>query len=119
MWRVRSFAVVSTLLVLCPVIPKAGETSVGIASFYGARHEGRRTASGEIFDRHQLTAAHRTLAMGAIIDVLNLENGRRATLRINDRGPFRRGRVLDVSERAAQELDFVHKGTARIRIDRR
>jgi rare lipoprotein A len=88
----------------------------GIASWYGKRYHGRRTASGEIFDMNSGTAAHRTLPFGTRVQVTNLENGRSAVLKINDRGPFVRRRIIDVSRRAAQELGFVHQGTARVRV---
>ncbi len=93
-----------------------GYDTVGIASWYGKRYHGRRTASGEIFDMNSGTAAHRTLPFGTRVQVTNLENGRSAVLKINDRGPFVRRRIIDVSWRAAQELGFVRQGTARVRV---
>lgn len=88
----------------------------GIASWYGADFHGKRTANGEDYDMNTLTAAHRTLPMPSIVRVTNLENGRSLKLRINDRGPFARGRILDVSRRGAQLLGFDVKGTARVRV---
>lgn len=88
----------------------------GIASWYGAEFHGRRTANGEVFDKNQLTGAHRTLQLPSLVRVTNLENGRSTVLRINDRGPFSRGRILDVTEAAAQALGFRLQGTARVRI---
>jgi rare lipoprotein A len=93
-----------------------GYDAVGIASWYGRRYHGRRTASGEIFDMNSATAAHPTLPFGTRVQVTNLENGRSVVLRINDRGPFVRRRIIDVSRRAAQVLGFVQKGTARVRV---
>ncbi len=93
-----------------------GYDAVGIASWYGRRYHGRRTASGEIFDMNLATAAHPTLPFGTRVQVTNLENGRSVVLRINDRGPFVRRRIIDVSRRAAQVLGFVQKGTARVRV---
>ncbi len=93
-----------------------GYDTVGIASWYGKRYHGRRTASGEIFDMNSGTAAHRTLPFGTRVEVTNLENGRSAVLKINDRGPFVRRRIIDVSRRVAQELGFVQQGTARVRV---
>ena len=90
---------------------------VGYASFYNRSFEGRRTASGERYDRHRLTAAHRTLPFGSRVRVTNLENGTSVILEVNDRGPFRKGRVIDVSERAARELGFYRAGTARVRVE--
>mgnify|MGYP003668854462 CR=1 FL=1 len=89
----------------------------GTASWYGPGFHGKRTANGEIFDQYAMTAAHKTLQMPAIIRVTNLENGRKVVLRVNDRGPFARGRILDVSKGAAQKLGFVNKGTARVRVE--
>ncbi len=93
-----------------------GYDAVGIASWYGRRYHGRRTASGEIFDMNSATAAHPTLPFGTRVQVTNLENGRSLVLRINDRGPFVRRRIIDVSRRAAQALGFVQKGLARVRV---
>ncbi len=89
----------------------------GIASWYGPQFHGNYTANGEIFDMNELTAAHRTLQMPSIARVTNLENGRSVIVRINDRGPFKRGRVLDLSSRAADLLDVKTKGTAKVRIE--
>ena len=89
----------------------------GFASFYGREFRNRRTASGERFDPNQLTAAHRTLPFGTRVKVTNLHNGRQVVVRINDRGPFARGRVLDLSRAAARRLGFVEIGVARVRLD--
>ena len=99
--------------------PKEEFTKVetGIASWYGPNFHGKRTANGEIYDQYALTAAHRTLQMPSIVRVTNLENGRSLILRVNDRGPFARGRVLDVSKRGAELLGFKKAGTARIRLE--
>ena len=88
----------------------------GAASWYGDAYHGRTTASGEPFDMRELTAAHRRLPFGTVVRVENLENGREVELRINDRGPFVQGRVLDVSRRGAEELGFLHEGTAEVRL---
>ncbi len=92
-------------------------SETGIASWYGPQFHGKQTANGEIFDKYELTAAHRTLQMPSIIRVTNLTNGRSVILRVNDRGPFAKERVLDVSERAATLLGFKNHGTTRVRID--
>jgi len=89
----------------------------GTASWYGPGFHGKRTANGEVFDQYAMTAAHKTLQMPAIIRVTNLENGRNVVLRVNDRGPFAQGRILDVSKGAAQKLGFLNKGTARVRVE--
>jgi len=89
----------------------------GIASWYGKKFHGRATANGEIYDMNQLTAAHRTLPLPSIVRVINLENGRAIRVRVNDRGPFARGRIIDLSRRGAQLLGFRYKGTARVRVE--
>lgn len=94
-------------------------TETGDASWYGGHADGlagKSTANGEVMDPAKLTCAHRTLPLDSYIQVENLENGRRATLRINDRGPFIRGRILDVSRQAAVDLGFLEKGLTRVRI---
>jgi rare lipoprotein A len=96
---------------------KFNHSEQGISSWYGPGFHGKRTANGEIFNKYDLTAAHRTLQMPSLVRVTNLENGRSIVLRVNDRGPFARGRVLDVSERAAELLGYKNKGTAKIRVD--
>lgn len=88
----------------------------GLASWYGRERQGRRTASGEPFDSAQLTAAHRTAAFGSAALVTNLANGRTVWVRINDRGPALPERVLDLSYAAAQQLDMVSTGVARVKI---
>ncbi len=88
----------------------------GIASWYGPQFHGKRTANGEIFDMNELTAAHRTLQMPALVRVTNLENGRSLIVRVNDRGPYKRGRIIDLSKRAAELLGYKEKGTAKVRL---
>lgn len=90
----------------------------GLASYYGPGLHGRPTASGERFDMHALTAAHRTLGFGSCVRVVNQENGRSVEVRVNDRGPFKKGRVIDVSLAAAKKLGLVEKGLARVRLYR-
>lgn len=92
-------------------------SQTGIASWYGAEFAGRRTANGEIFDPNELTAAHKTLQMPSLVRVTNLENGRSLVVRVNDRGPFTKSRVIDVSRRSAELLGFKSKGTAKVRLD--
>jgi rare lipoprotein A len=101
-----------------PPIPDASPVfEMGLASWYGEFHHGRLTASGEIFDMTQLTAAHPTLPLGTRLRVTNLENGRAVQVRVNDRGPYVGGRVLDLSRRAARMLDMVERGVAPVRLD--
>lgn len=90
---------------------------VGIASWYGKKFHGRRTANGEIYDMNALTAAHPTLPMPTRVRVTNLENGKQLVLRVNDRGPFVNGRIIDVSRRAARLLGFERQGTAKVRVE--
>ncbi|MBY0324669.1 MAG: septal ring lytic transglycosylase RlpA family protein [Reyranella sp.] len=92
-------------------------TETGVASWYGPGFHGKSTANGESYDQSERTAAHRTLQMPAIVRVTNLDNGMTTVVRINDRGPFARSRIIDLSRTAAQELDIVRNGTARVRID--
>jgi rare lipoprotein A len=88
----------------------------GIASWYGREEQGKPTADGETFDRHEMTAASRKLPFNTIVRVTNEENGRSVQVRINDRGPFVKGRVLDLSEAAADTLDMKSSGTAPVKI---
>ena len=88
----------------------------GLASWYGEQFEGRLTANGEIFDLNQLTAAHKTLPMPSIVEVVNLQNGRALRLRVNDRGPFVDGRIIDLSRHAARLLGFERNGTTWVRV---
>lgn len=89
----------------------------GVSSWYGPKFHGKKTANGETYDMNALTAAHRTLPLPSVVRVINLKNGRSLNLRVNDRGPFARGRIIDVSRRAAQLLGFQRAGTARVRVE--
>jgi len=88
----------------------------GIASWYGEDFHGKSTANGELYDMNALSAAHRTLPLPTIVRVTNLQNGKSILLRVNDRGPYARGRIIDVSKRAADLLGFQRNGTARVRV---
>ena len=99
-----------------PTAPPAPVSAVGKASWYGAFHHGRRTASGEIFDMHALTAAHRTLPLGTRLRVTNLSNGKSVDLRVNDRGPTIRSRIIDVSRGVATALDAVATGVFPVKL---
>lgn len=99
-----------------PSVTAARQT--GVASWYGKDFHGRRTAGGEQFDKDGLSAAHRTLPLGSMVRVTNLENSRNITLRVNDRGPFIKSRVIDLSYGAARELGFAAEGTAQVMIER-
>lgn len=92
------------------------EIGSGLASYYGDELAGNRTASGERFDPGAMTAAHRTLAFGSKVRVTNMANGQSVVVRINDRGPFGRGRVIDISHAAAREIGMHRSGTAKVRM---
>lgn len=92
-------------------------SEVGIASWYGSDFHNKKTANGEIYDMNTLTAAHRTLPLPSIVKVTNLENGRSLVLRVNDRGPYAKNRIIDISKRGAQLLGFQTKGTAKVRVE--
>jgi len=93
-----------------------GYVERGYASWYGPGFHGNKTASGEVYDSHQLTAAHRTLPLGSVVQVRSLTNGRRVTVRINDRGPFVKGRIIDLSFAAAQALAMAGPGTDQVEL---
>ena len=90
----------------------------GIGSWYGSKHgfHGKKTANGDLYNKHMLTAAHRTLPMPSMVKVTNLANNKAIIVMVNDRGPFSKGRIIDVSESAAKLLDFKQKGTAKLRV---
>ena len=112
--------VLIAVAVLLPAPAAAEEPSTqnmeGMASWYGGEFQGRLTANGEVFDTYQFTAAHRTLPFGTIVRVTRLDNGREVDVRINDRGPFVEGRVIDLSLAAAQVLEMTGVGVARVRL---
>lgn len=89
----------------------------GFASWYGGKFHGRLTSSGEVFDTNEMTAAHRTLPFGTVVKVTNLDNGRSTVVKINDRGPFVEGRVIDLSRAAAEEIDMLGQGVARVSLE--
>ena len=90
---------------------------IGMASYYADDYHGKRTANGEIYDMHAMTAAHNELDFGTLIRVTNLGNGKSVTVRINDRGPLVEGRILDLSYAAARKLDMIGSGSAKVRIE--
>lgn len=127
MFRCSTVLLVAALLTGFAVDTLAGQAKrprraqVGLASYYGPGLNGEETASGEVFDQRKLVAAHRTLPLGSVVRVTNLENGRRVVLRVIDRGPFgknhRKGCIIDVSKAAARQLGFVEDGLSRVRVD--
>ena len=96
---------------------KEGYTERGLASWYGKDFHGRKTANGEVYDMYKLTAAHKTLPLGVYARVTNLENGKEIKVKVNDRGPFIRGRFLDLSYGAAKELGMVEAGVGRVELE--
>ncbi len=95
----------------------AGMVQYGVASWYGKKFHGNPTASGEIYDMYQLTAAHKTLPLGTYVMVTNVENNRSVEVKINDRGPFVKGRIIDLSYAAARGIDMVEQGTAMVKVE--
>lgn len=100
------------------VLPTSiGYKEQGIASWYGADFHGKPTSSGPIYDMHQISAAHKTLPIPTTVKVTNLQNGKSLVLKINDRGPFHDGRIIDLSYAAAKELDIIKDGTAKVEVE--
>ena len=100
-----------------PTKVRVGEKFTGISSWYGPDFDGKATSNGEIYDMHALTAAHKTLPMNTIVKVTNRDNGKSVVVRINDRGPFVGTRIIDLSNKAAHQIDMVRKGTANVRLE--
>lgn len=99
-----------------PFVANVGDQFDGIASWYGPDFHAKKTSNGEIYNMYAMTAAHKTLPMNTVVRVDNLDNGRSTIVRINDRGPFVSGRIIDLSNKAAHEIDMVRKGTARVKV---
>ncbi len=93
-----------------------GYEETGMASWYGDKYHGLTTASGQAFDMNAMTAAHKTLPFGTVVTVTSLSNGRSVRVTINDRGPFAKGRIIDLSRRAASELGFLNDGVTQVRV---
>lgn len=106
--RGQSYAVMSS---------SRGYTAEGLASWYGTKFHGHKTSNGEVYDMYKMTAAHKTLPLPTYLKVTNLDNGRTAIVRVNDRGPFHGNRLIDLSYAAASKLGYLHKGTAHVRIE--
>jgi rare lipoprotein A len=100
-----------------PPLEQPTFTQLGVASWYGAGHQGHPTATGEPFDMNKLTAAHRTLPLNTIVRVTNVATRKTIKLKVNDRGPFTRGRIIDLSARAARELGISDDGLVQVRIE--
>ena len=99
-----------------PANLKKGQTWRGLASYYGPKFHGKKTANGEVFDMHALTAAHKTLPFGTILEVTNLSNSRKCRVRINDRGPFIEGRIIDLSMGSAKKIDMIKDGVIKVEL---
>lgn len=106
------------LVISCKTTSKVSERTIetGVASWHGPNFNGKKTANGEIFNMRDLTAAHRTLPFNSLLRVQNLDNGKTTEVRINDRGPFAKNRIIDLSRRAAEQLDMIGPGTANVRL---
>lgn len=123
--RLAAAVLLSSATAVCAASPaestQSAEVQTGLASYYGPGFNGEETASGEIFDQREMVAAHRTLPLGAVVRVTNLENGRRVVLRVIDRGPYganyRKGTIIDVSMGAAKKLDFIEDGLVRVLVE--
>ena len=99
-----------------PFIPNINDEFTGIAPWYGPNFHAKKTSNGETYDMYDLTAAHKTLPMNTVVRVDNLQNGKSVVVRVNDRGPFVDGRIIDLSNTAAHQIDMVKHGTARVKI---
>lgn len=115
-WRVLAGSILTVVVVGCASHALIRARDTGIASYYGDEFQGRTTSNGERFDQRAMTAAHRTLAFGTRVRVTNLDNGKEVVVRINDRGPFVEGRIIDLSFAAAERLGMVKAGLARVRV---
>jgi len=112
--REALIAAALVVLVTVGIVQAWGYDQVGVASWYGPGFHGQRTSSGEVYDMHEMTAAHKSLPFGTVVKVVDLESGNSVVVRITDRGPFIPGRIIDLSKRAAQELGIIDTGTARV-----
>lgn len=117
LWSVAALAAASCTGLATSSDGTAVAEETGIASYYAHEFHGRTTASGETYDENELTAAHRTLPFGTRVRVTNLANQRSIVVRINDRGPFVEGRIVDVSYAAARRLDFIEAGLTSVRLE--
>ncbi|OQW95775.1 MAG: hypothetical protein BWK79_01260 [Beggiatoa sp. IS2] len=123
MWKTTSLLILSLTVSSIPFnavyANKSSKpaTQVGIASYYGHRFHGRMTANGERFNKEELSAAHRSYPFGTLLRVTNLDNQKSTLVRINDRGPYIKGRIIDLSHRAARELSFVDEGITRVKLE--
>jgi rare lipoprotein A len=117
MHRISAAIVFTTVALAQSPTKSAGPETTGMCSYYARTHNGHITAGGEKFDSNALTAAHRTFPMGTKLKVTNLSNGKSIVVKVNDRGPFVKGRSLSVTRRAAQELGFLKQGVTKVKIE--
>lgn len=107
---------ISTFLVSCGTTSSIGAFQSGVASWYGPGFHGKQTANGEKFNQEDLTAAHKTLPFNTLVRVLNVDNGKSVVVRINDRGPYAKNRIIDLSKEAARRIDMLGTGTAHVKL---
>lgn len=112
-------AAIAILFLILPLSSFSDEVypQYGKASWYGKSFQGKKTASGELFDKHSFTGAHRNLPFGTLVKVINLRNGKEVVVTVNDRGPFIRGRIIDISRAAADFIGIVRRGVTRVRVE--
>ncbi len=118
-WRVRFHAARCIMIVILSFVASnvMSQTYTGNASYYGSGFHGRKSASGKVYDMYKFTCAHRSLPFGTRLKVTNLKNGKTTTVEVTDRGPYAKGRIIDLSKVAAIELDMVKAGVTRVRIE--
>ncbi|MDG5768152.1 septal ring lytic transglycosylase RlpA family protein [Balneolales bacterium ANBcel1] len=114
--RLLLFALLSLMVASCATTRTGRVIDQGEASWYGPGFHGKKTANGEIYNQNELTAAHRTLPFNTVVRVVNLNNNKSVTVRINDRGPYARGRIIDLSREAARKIDMLDSGIAPVRL---
>jgi len=115
--RERSPTILLTLAIVGTASFAAAQTEEGTANFYGDKFQGKKTASGEVFDKNGLTASHKKLPFGTKVKVTNVENGKSVVVTVNDRMAASNPAVIDVTHRAAEELDFAKSGTAKVKVE--
>ncbi len=115
-FKTLALALAIASLTFVPVTSESKFQQEGVASFYHGMFHGRKTANGERFSNLKMTAAHRTLPLGSVVRVTNLENGKEVVVRINDRGPYKNGRVIDLSRAAAKKLGMIKQGLVDVKI---
>lgn len=113
----QAFLITLLAVLLVPVFANAQQEELGLASYYSDLFHGKPTASGELYDKNKMTAAHKTLPFGTIIKVTRLDNGKSVQVRVNDRGPYISGRIVELSRAAAEKIDLVRDGVTRVKVE--